>query len=447
MEIVDRIKEIQESGTHRLEDILDSKVEPEDARYSRLKNLFAQTISEDPANRIALAAGVLTIGDLLYDVARLDPLVLKALDFSRAADLASPLSFAAFAEHTAGLNQAAQAGTINALQGFVAERVFAQHLQSRGFEVEFPSSPNQPGYDLLVGGSPYQVKNVLDPRHILNHRDRYPDIPVITNAEMAEHFPDTSGVLTLPIKHAEIVDRTHTALGTGKKVLDLEVPAIVLAIATGRAVFAVVRGKSTFSTALPAALVDSAGMAAGGIVGSKAFALVGSILGPYGTVVGSILGTVAGARQGFVLVQGLKRRIWCQQEEAAVNRASSALLLRTAEIARLRYARIESKAEEIKQHTVSKGSEGKNLWRWFRKRIEDELLYLTNKIDRTTEAAGKYLGADPQARPFECARNSLAEAIGCGIPEVEIRTEVEALHFAVQNLQKAYGRVLTTQAR
>ena len=444
MEIADRIEEIRKSGTHRLEDILDSKVETEDTKYSRFKNLFAQTIPEDPPDRIALASGTMTIGDLLYDVVRLDPLVLKALDFSRTADLANPLSFAAFAERTAGLNQAAQEGTINALQGFVAERVFAQHLQSRGFEVEFPSSPNQPGYDLLIGGVPYQIKNVLDPRHISNHFDRYPDIPVITNAEMTEHFSNTLGVLTLPIKHSEIVERTHTALGTGKEIFDLEVPGIVLAVATGRAVFAVIRGKSTLGTALPAALVDSVGMAAGGIVGSKALALAGLVLGPYGSVVGGILGTIAGARQGFVLVQGLKRRVWCRREEVAVDRACSALLIRIAEIAHQKHACIERKAEKIEWYTESKGSKGKSLWHRFRKRIEDELLYLTNKIDRTTEAAGKYLGTDPQAQPFECAQNSLAEAIGCGIPEIEIRTEIETLHIALENLQKAYGRILTT---
>ncbi len=446
MEIADHIKKIRKSGSYKLEDILNSRVYPENnLRQNRLRNLFAQ--KQDPANQIALATGTLTIGDLLYDVTRLDPLVLKALDFSRTADLAGPLSFAAFAEHTSGLNQAAQEGTINALQGFVAERVFAQHLQSRGLEIELPSSPNQPGYDLLLGNSPYQVKNVLDPRHINNHFDKYPDIPVITNAEMGEYFPNNPDVIVLPINRTEIIDRTNAALETGRNVLDLEVPAITLAVATGRAGFAVIRGKSTLKTALPAAMVDGAGGLAGGFLGSKTLATAGLALGPYGAVVGGILGMVAGARQGFVMVQGLKRRIWCRQEEEALNKACSALLRKTAEITHRKHILIESKAEKIEQHTASKGTEGKNLWRWFRRRIEDELLYLINKIDRSTEAAGKYLGADPKARPFECAQNSLEESIGCGVPEIEIRTELKTLQTAVQNLQKAYDKVLTTKAR
>src|SRR5690606_18398519 len=75
--------------------------------------------------REALAVGALTLGDVAYQLAAIDPSVIAAADFSRADDLASILSFGEFAESIRGLSGAASDGAEYNLRGYVAEQLVA----------------------------------------------------------------------------------------------------------------------------------------------------------------------------------------------------------------------------------------------------------------------------------------------------------------------------------
>lgn len=411
--------------------------DPEHARQRR------KSVSHPTAASTGVYAG-LTVADLLDDVARVDPLVLQASDFSSAADLADPIRFGAFATRVAGLDEAARAGHLAHLEGYVAERLFAQSLQSQGFGVEFPASANQLGFDLLVGGIPHQVKNLEGPAGVYEHLNRYPDIPVIVNSELAEEFSANPDVFAVPLSHEHVMQQTRASLQSGIEIRDLEIPAIAVAVGLGRAALAVVRKQSDFSSAVPAALVDTAGMAAGGWLGSTALSLAGLALGPYGAVVGGVLGSVVGARQGLVSTRRLKRRIFCAGEEAAVDRTYRDLMLRTEELTSAKRAEIERKGEIMESHLVHKGSVGTAVWKRFRVRLDDELHYYRNKAEMAAGLASNLRLADKSAEPRTCAETALTEVMRCGLPEAALRQELRAAKRASESLRLAYARALAS---
>ena len=449
MNLADRISSLSRNG---LEATLDSPLHA--ARpASRLTRILAadpeqaqqrrKTGSHTTSATTGVYAG-LTVADLLYDVARVDPLVLQASDFSSTADLADPIRFGAFATRVAGLDEAARAGHLAHLEGYVAERLFAQSLQSQGFEVEFPARANQPGFDLFVGGIPHQVKNIESPAGVYEHLNRYPDIPVIVNSELAEEFEANPDVFAVPLSHTQVMQETRASLQSGTEIRDLEIPAIAVAVGLGRAALAVVRKQSDFGSAVPAALVDTAGMAAGGWLGSTALSFAGLALGPYGAVVGGILGSVLGARQGMVATRRLKRRIFCADEEAGVDRTYQDLMLRTAELTSTKRAEVERKGEIMESHLVHKGSVGTEVWKRFRVRLDDELRYYRNKAERTAGLALNFRSADKSAEPLACAEAALTEVMRCGLPEAALRQELQAANEASESLRLAYARALAS---
>jgi hypothetical protein len=217
--------------------------------------------------------------------------VLSAADFARAEDLSDVFKFGVFAERIQGLETGAYAGNITQLQGYVTERLVALHLQSAGYEVEFPETPNQPGYDLLVNGQPHQVKCLADSQGVYEHLERYPDIPVLVNGELAGELEGIDGVVPVSeITHAGVMAATESSVQTGAEILDFEVSLIAAAIASGRNLGALIKGKTGLAAALQNVAADTAGRAVFGVAGSEMGAWMGLVLGPYGAVVGGLVG-------------------------------------------------------------------------------------------------------------------------------------------------------------
>jgi hypothetical protein len=136
------------------------------------QGIFRRILSNDD-----VVFATLTIGDLVYDAARIDPIALEGINFARSADLETLPQFNAFADQLLAEPAQAFAGNISQLQGYVAERFVAQALREMGAEVEFPKTSNQAGYDLLVNGEPFQVKCLADKQGVNEHLEKYPDIP------------------------------------------------------------------------------------------------------------------------------------------------------------------------------------------------------------------------------------------------------------------------------
>ena len=202
----------------------------------------------------------LTFGDLLYDWVRIEPHVLEAVDFVRVADLADIFAFARYADSLQAFSDAARFGNVTQLQGYVAERVVAGMLRAQGAEVEIPASPSQPGYDLIVNGQHCQIKCLDDPSGVYAHLGRYPDVPVLVNEELAEHFAEDDRVMALPgLNHDQVRETTESSLEAGADLLDLEIPLISTTLLAARNAIALVkkhtdwraRQKTSASTSAP----------------------------------------------------------------------------------------------------------------------------------------------------------------------------------------------------
>ena len=101
------------------------------------------------------------MGDLLYSLAAIDPHVVAAADFSSKEDVANSFDFAA---HLLGRMadrwhvRESFDGLVSSQKGFVMEQLVAAKLATDGHAIEFPDASNQPGWDLIVDGQPFQVK-------------------------------------------------------------------------------------------------------------------------------------------------------------------------------------------------------------------------------------------------------------------------------------------------
>jgi len=139
------------------------------------------------AGEVANAGAIsgLTLGDLVYSAAMIDPAVIKAADFSRAQEIDGPIDFAAFASKIHGMSSIQVPGAINGLEGYVAEQVVAAALVDQGHQVVFPETSNQPGWDLLVDGQEFQVKCLGSLGGLAAYFSNL-EYPVLANAELAD---------------------------------------------------------------------------------------------------------------------------------------------------------------------------------------------------------------------------------------------------------------------
>ncbi len=319
--------------------ITNSRIDPL-LRQGAVEEALAEPIKELSADRSGIAYFVadrggrrnvltedaafaaLTLGDFLYDYVRIDPEVLHGIEFARAADVDSMLSFAHFAETKAHLSNASLNGLHSELQGYVAEQIAAHHLMAQGHDVTFPHTPNNPGSDFEVDGHPFQVKCLADPQGVFEHLQKYPNIPVIVNEELASKVGDHSGVYVDPELHRNAVRHvTEETLAQGRELADFEIPWISLAISGAANFYYMWLNETDLTGMLTCTLTDTVGRTLVGTLGKYAGAGAGLILfGPAGAIVIGGAGAIGGASAGRRLSGGFRRALLID-EESRVRRA------------------------------------------------------------------------------------------------------------------------------
>ncbi len=338
-------KRLKELDGASLEELLRAPVSPVTPQARVAQMIFGGDKKAD-VDSAALAG--LTFGDLLYDALRVDPSVLEAADFARSRDLSSLFSFAMFGQELRGLPSAAFDGHVANLQGYVAERIVAMKLQSQGIEVEFPSESNQAGFDLLVNGEPFQVKCLATKQGVLEHLEKYPDIPVFVNEDLAESLEGVSGVFPIEgLRHADVVELTESSLEAADEMLDLEVPIFALAIAAGRAGWSLLRGTTDLASAIQGMTLDVGGGAAGGAAAAKVGLALGLMFGPAEGIILAALASPVGYRAGRRASAWVKKTILCSDEEAALEASAQQLLRSVAARASQDVATIHRKADRL----------------------------------------------------------------------------------------------------
>lgn len=274
------------------------------AQYSKRANQICNLPME------VVAVGAVTGYEAFYALSLIDPRVIEAADRVYIADLSDWGELGDWAERITQMAPASQQGAFSQLLGHVGEQYVAANLIADGHAVEFPDSVSQEGFDLIVDGSLVQVKTTMSPELIQGALVDNPEIPIITNIEMASHFGDHPSVsIDEQLVHADVseaVEGTVDGIGSLSEV-GLTIPFVTTAVVGFREVRLLLKGWTDLGTAIKYGVIDIAGVAGGGTVGAVVGLVGGGVIGgPIGAAIGKWVGGVGGALIGKMFAQAFK---------------------------------------------------------------------------------------------------------------------------------------------
>lgn len=319
---------------------------------------------------------------------------------------------------------------IDKLTGHVGEAVVADHLEKAGFNVIWPESSTQVGWDLQIDNQFFNVKIISDAASLTAHFDKYPDIAAVLPADAANipdnaiHFDHITGqgldafqevlagdhldhlvfvdnnLFQVDI-HDQVQSASELALG-GDDAFGGHIPWVTLALSGFREISFLCDGKTDFGSALMNLSLDVTGTGVGGFAGAKAGAIAGSFGGPVGAVIGGIIGGLCGALLGRSVTNSIKRADF---ENACKKYTEAADTLKTVAAEKQKWAEqsfnsvrtevqtdLKSKAEIMKSE-VDKSFKAIQDWidetsifkgeyaKQFLNRAEQDLLVVRNEIN------------------------------------------------------------------
>lgn len=278
-------------------------------KSGRIKDLVFVTDEEFEKTSVVLG---LTVGDVLYNLYSIDPVVVTASDFARTVDITSKMDFASFASEVMSKSPSSINGTISNLKGYVSEQVVAAQLVAKGHHIEFPNASNQEGWDLLVDGVPTQVKNTATQAGLREHFEKF-DFPVIANSELIGNVPAefADKVYFVEGYSNEVVEQvTRNSLESGADTFDPDVPLFAIAVSAAFAYKNYKKGYVTANQAWEQVVLEGftrTGLAiAGGAAGSGIGLLV---FGPAGALVWGILAPVMAQSQTTRVTNKIKNSV------------------------------------------------------------------------------------------------------------------------------------------
>jgi len=248
----------------------------------------------------------ISLGDLIYDVLRVDPKVIDGIDFVRKESLTSAFKIGKqeIADRT-NKNLSSLESLHSNYTGYTFERMIALEYQQKGYEVVFPETANNPGYDLIINGQEFQIKCQAEGITLLTkHFEKYPNIPIIVNQEAAvefySKFPEKEHlVINSGFTFNEASNLVKTSTDASVEIFEdenlystflPEILGIVSLISIVKNLTYLSKGEITSSKALENISIESAGKFATAGIGAK----IGSFLGPIGTVTGGFFGYMFG---------------------------------------------------------------------------------------------------------------------------------------------------------
>lgn len=297
---------------HEIGTILDGDEKSQQALESVLKDnsLIAP---------LAIASTAYSAG-LLWSYSQIDQSVLNALTFASAGQ---PENFSVLQE-IAGMTLS-RAGAISRMHGYVAEQMVALNLTQQGHIVEFPDTANQTGFDLIVDGQAMQVKSSLSSEYVLQHFEKYPDIPVIVNQELAETLGNHPNVFVdYSLSHADVQQTTVESLGQIDQfdsVADmLPIPLVTIGLAAYRNYGEFGSGQIDSKQYLENTGKEAAAVAGGAIAGKIILGAIGGMVaGPVGIALAGGLGAYIGGVAGSTGANSLNREKLCDQRDRVVS--------------------------------------------------------------------------------------------------------------------------------
>ena len=110
---------------------------------NKFKRQFAKKISVPDKDGVLVYLGV-SVGDMIYDILRVNPQIIEGIDFARKQDISSALDLGKHIIDNSDRSVESLKGLHANYSGYGFERIVGNHFQKQGNEVEFPESPNNP---------------------------------------------------------------------------------------------------------------------------------------------------------------------------------------------------------------------------------------------------------------------------------------------------------------
>ena len=338
----------------------------------------------------------LSLGDLIYDILRVDPRVAEGIDFSRKESFSNVLSLSKFFKEDIENRSLESIESLKDLyKGYSFERIVAHDIQKNGGEVEFPEKSNQPGWDIKVNGEEFQIK-IQDGGIglIEKHFVKYPDTRVITNSESAklfyEKYPQYSDmVIDSGFAHDPTQKTVNESVEALIEISDdsnlfgsaiPEILGIVSIISIWKNSKNYLAGEIDFESTLKNVAIDSAGRFGGAGIGAK----IGSLLGPLGTLAGGAFGYVVGGS----MANTYKIKNYCKKELNEIDKKLNDYIFKCYCLMENKNQISGKKEKILKQILDSKEKKGIEFYNYFRsrKKIED------NKVVSALYRFEQYLG-------------------------------------------------------
>lgn len=329
-----------------------------------------------------------TFGDLIYDCTRIDPDVISAVDFARSKDISNVFDFAVFASKLSDLGEASFEGSLQQIKGYVGERFVAHQLQASGMEVEFPESATNPGFDLLVNGQPFQVKCTSTPGLVTRHFQKYPDMPVFVNEEIADTFQDNP--LVHPIsgyREDSIHEITIKSLDSGAEVLNFELPTALFGIHLSRQTFAVVKGETSIKQGAYNASTSTFITWASGTAGKTILSIPLGLQGGFGMVVGGYFGAIGCALAGYKMCGFVKTKLFARSESAFLLAAVSSYCEAAYKFSIESDEIYSRKKSNIFANLLKKNARSSQVFNFFSQKFNDEEAHFYKNQDLLRKAS------------------------------------------------------------
>lgn len=364
----------------------------------------------------------ISAGEFLYDYLMIDPTVVDGLDFARADDLSNLFQLSRFAET---IDTESLTGDMAQLQGYVAEQMIAQELAAAGHDVQFPNASNQAGWDLLVDGQHFQVKCAASKQVVEAHFEKYPETPVIVNAELAPLYAGNPMVLSTSVSREQVLADTKKTLDHAADIMDFELPWITFGVSAFTNVHRIRKDGILLSTAARNVAADTASRSAMAAAGQTVLGAIGTVLMPgAGSIVFPVVGAFIGLSQGGKLSNVVKRQ-FAKKEEAALCKALNDLIDQMLHVLMLKQDVKVKKWQQLQENLPMRVGEA------FSKKHKERLQLLEN-VCNELQSIRRSVEEEP-VKAFERILNVLGKA---GIHVYTLRRELAQVELALL----AYGR-------
>jgi hypothetical protein len=278
-----------------------------------------ESFTKQAANELGIdgsAIAAVTTFDVLYNSMKLSPEALTGIDhlhhsqdFQSLSDLMDYMKDEIIKSES---GEIAWRQMVHKYKGYTGEETAFGKLAEDGHSIQIPESGTTEGLDVIVDGKAYNVKVTDNPSYIQEHLDKYPDVDVIANKEMAQAFGDHPRVKIDPDLSSQ--QAFHDTGDTMEGLNDMGdfldgIPVLTLIINTARNGKRIYDGKVDFKTATEHTVIDTVGVGAGGWAGSEAGLALGlalaSATGGTSAIVIPVVTSVIGALIGVFTGKGI----------------------------------------------------------------------------------------------------------------------------------------------